>query len=91
MKRVVNNEQHYQLIKSVNTLIVKVGIYAPLNLIKALSSHNLSLSWSFMHVFTCLTGRLVTYTLNYQTPKCTCTQLGGERQDILYEVPICIP
>ena len=85
-------------------IIIIVGIYISLNLIKALSGHNLHvlLPWPFVHVFTCLTDmlpiiqlvltfRLVTYTLNYQVPNCTCTHLDGERQAILYAVPTCIP
>ena len=59
--------------------------------------------WSFMHVFTCLTGRLpivlqlaltlrlVTCVLLYQVPTCTCTLLGGERQELMHAVPTCIP
>ena len=81
---------------------VEPCIYIPLNLIKALSGHNLLLPWPSVHVFTCLTGRLpiiqlmlthrlVTYTLNYQVTNYMCTHLGGKRQEILYAVPTCIP
>ena len=33
----------------------------------------------------------MTYTFNYQVPNCTCTLLGGKRQEILHAVPTCIP
>ena len=70
-----------------------MGIYVTLNLIiKALSDHNRLSLRSFVHMFTCLTGRLLiiqlvltlrlaTYTLNYQVSSCT---LGG---DIIEFIP----
>ena len=75
MKKKTKKKKNKKIQCAMNLREISIGgIYISLNLIKALSGHNLLLPWPFVSVFTCLkdsipiiqlvlTLRLVTYTL----------------------------